>query len=38
MLWILILKTLNTPQKDLLNENNVLNIAFTLSIEAMFTS
>ena len=37
MLWILILGTLNTPQKDLLNENNTLNIAFALSVEVTFT-
>ena len=37
MLWILILGTLNTPQKDLLNKNNALNIAFTLSVEVTFT-
>ena len=33
----MILGTLSTPQKDLLNKNNTLNIAFTLSIEVTFT-
>ena len=33
MPWILILGTLSTPQKDLLNKNNASNIAFTLSVE-----
>ena len=33
MLWILILGTLSTPQKDLLNKNNASNIAFILSVE-----
>ena len=37
MPWILILGTLSTPQKDLLNKNNVLNIAFTLSVKVIFT-
>ena len=32
----MILGTLNTPQKDLLNKNNALNIAFTLSIKVIF--
>ena len=30
----MILGTLNTPQKGLLNKNNALNIAFALSVEA----
>ena len=38
MLWILILRTLSTPQTDLLNENDALNIAFALSIKIIFTS
>ena len=38
MLWILILGTLNIPQKDLLNKNNTLNIAFALSIEITLIS
>ena len=29
----MILGTLNTPQKDLLNKNNILNITFALNIE-----
>ena len=33
----MILGTLNTPQKDLLNKNNALNIAFALSMEVTFT-
>ena len=33
----MILRTLNIPQKDLLNENNILNIAFALSMEVTFT-
>ena len=37
MPWILILGTLSMPQKDLLNKNNVLNIAFILSVEVTFT-
>ena len=32
----MILGTLNIPQKDLLNINNVLNIAFALSVEVTF--
>ena len=36
MLWILILETLSTPQKNLLNKNNTSNIAFTLSMEVTF--
>ena len=34
----MILGTLNTPQKDLLNKNNTLNIAFALSIEVTLIS
>ena len=33
----MILGTLNTPQKDLLNENDILNIAFVLSVEVTST-
>ena len=33
----MILGTLSTPQKNLLNENDVLNIAFVLSVEVTFT-
>ena len=33
----MILRTLSTPQKGLLNKNNALNIAFTLSVEVTFT-
>ena len=29
----MILETLNTPQKDPLNKNNILNIAFALSVK-----
>ena len=36
--WILILGTLNTPQKNLLNKNDALNIAFILSIKVTLTS
>ena len=32
----MILGTSNTPQKDPLNKNNVLNIAFTLNVEVTF--
>ena len=32
------LGTLNTPQKDPLNKNDALNIAFTLSVKVTFTS
>ena len=34
----MILGTLSTPQKDLLNKNNALNIAFTLSVKVTLTS
>ena len=33
----MILGTLNTPQKDPLNKNNILNIVFILSVKVTFT-